>query len=118
MLRLPSEPADSPFAAVDVDDHRGAAADAVAVAIVRVLERSKRFVGDGLDQSCSEERNGHAPREYIRVWRQYRLTPMARHGEHMKERIARGVQSFELAVRVPAPCPQLGHRPCAADRGD
>ena len=42
-LRLPAEPADAPLAGGLVDDHRGTAADAVAIAIERILERQQRL---------------------------------------------------------------------------
>ena len=41
MLRLPPEPSDAAFAGFDVDDEPGAAADAVTVTILRILERHR-----------------------------------------------------------------------------
>ena len=43
---------------------------------------------------------------------------MARNREHVKERVAGGVERFEFAVRVATACPQLGHRSGSADRRD
>ena len=63
VLRLPSEAADAPLAGGDVDDDGRAAADAVAVAIDRILEREQRLVRNRLDEPGAEERDRHAARE-------------------------------------------------------
>ncbi len=118
VLRLPPEPSDAALARCDVDNERGTSADAVAVAIVGVFERQQSLVGNRLDQPGAEERNGHAPREDIGVVGQHRLTPVARNREHVKKRVAGGVERLELAARGPASRTQLGHRSGAADRRD
>ena len=67
VLRLPAEAADAPLAGRDVGDDGRAAADAVAVAVERILEREQRVVGDGFDQAGAEERNRHAARDDVGV---------------------------------------------------
>ena len=51
MLRLPAEPADAAVAGCDIDDDRGAPAHAVAIAIVRIVERQQRLVGNRFDEA-------------------------------------------------------------------
>jgi hypothetical protein len=115
VLRLPTESADTSLTAFDVGDDGGPAAHTVAVAIERVFERKQRVVGNGFHQPRAEQRNRHPPREYSRIDRQHRLTPMTRNGKHMKERVPGSVERLELPVRIPPAGSQLGHRPGAAD---
>ena len=56
-LRLPAEPADPALSGRHVGDDRRPAADAVAIAIERILERQQRLVGDRFDQSRAEQRD-------------------------------------------------------------
>ena len=62
VLRLPSEAADTTVAGRHVGDDRRPAADPVAVAIERILERQERLVGDGFDEARAKERNRRAMR--------------------------------------------------------
>ena len=118
VLRFPAEPPDALLTGFDVRDQGGPAADSVAVEILRILEIDQRLIRNRFDQPGSEEGNWHPPGKYVRVGRQNRLTAVTRNREHVEEGVARLVERFELAVGVPASCPQLGHRPGAADRGN
>jgi hypothetical protein len=61
VLRLPSESADARPATCHVDHDRRTTADAVPIAIEWILEREKRLVGHGLDQTNAKDRHRHAP---------------------------------------------------------
>ena len=69
LLRLPAEPADALASRGHIDDPGSAAADAVAVTVVRVFQGEDRLVGDRLDEPGAEERDGSAPGNHVRLGR-------------------------------------------------
>ena len=118
VLRLPTKPPDPPFTRPHVDDKSRAAADAVAISIVRIFERDQRVVEDRLDEPCAEKGNGHAAGDDVGVGRHDGLARMRRQRKEMKERFARCVERLEFTSRVAAPRSHLGDRAGPADRRD
>src|SRR5262245_33574427 len=66
MLRLPAKAADASIPRRTVDHHRGATADAVAIAVVGIREGEQRLVRDRFDEPCAESGNRNASREDVR----------------------------------------------------
>ena len=62
VLRLPAEAADAPVAGAAILDDAGAAADAVAVAVVWIRKSQDRLVGNGFDEPSAEHRDRNPPR--------------------------------------------------------
>ena len=112
-LRLPSKPADAALSRGHVGDDGRPAADAVAIAIERILEREQRLVGDRFDQSRAEQRDRHPPRDHVDLRRHHRLAPVVRDREHLEQRGE--ADDVKLAVGVAVPGAHLRHRRHAAD---
>ena len=100
----------------DVGDDRGTAADAVAVAVVGVVERQQHFVGNRFDEAGAKQRNWHAPRDHIRLRWDDRLTGVGRNREGLKQRARLRYKLHELAAFVSARRPDFRHDARAPDR--
>ncbi len=97
VLRFPAKPADPHPAGADVDDARGAAADAVGVAIVGIFERQQRLIADGFHESSAEYGNRHPARDDVGFGRHHRLTGVRRRREQVEERVElRAIRSRQL----------------------
>ena len=90
---------DAPLAGRPVDDDCGPAADAIAIAIERILKRNQGLVGDRFDETGAEQRDGRAPGDYVRLGWNDGLTPMIRQREHLEER--RPADNVKLARHIP-----------------
>ena len=80
-----------------------------------LLERQQLFVPDGLDEPGAEERNRNPAREDRRVVGHHDLAAVAGHREQLKQRLARGIERLELALRVPPGRAQFENDAAAAD---
>ena len=89
VLRLPAESADTRLPGPDVRHDRGRAADAVAIAIVGIRERQDRVVGNRLDETGAERRNGNTPDDDVGFGRNARLAVVRRCREQLKQRVER-----------------------------
>ena len=103
MLRFPPETPDAPFAGSDIDDDRGAAAHAVAVAVDRIFQCTQRIVGDGFDQTGTEEGNRHTPSEHVCIRRHDRLAGVAGHREQMEQRFACFIERLKFTCSFTRP---------------
>ena len=87
VLPFPPEPSDARLAGREIDDARRPAADAVAIAVGRILERQELIVADRLDEAGAKEWNRNPPREDRRIIGQARLAAVAGHREQLEQRL-------------------------------
>src|SRR5262245_15541422 len=103
MLCFPAEATDAALAGRAIDNECGAAADAITIAIERVLQRQQCLVRNRFDQPGAKHRNWHAAHDDRRVGWNHWLAGMARDGEQVEQRFAGCVERNEFAAWSAAP---------------